>query len=972
MCGIAAAFSYRADAPPIGQNEIVRMRDFMIARGPDGAGLWVHDKGHVGFGFRRLAIIDPTDLAMQPMATADGRYRIIFNGEIYNYRELRALLTQRGYQFRSRGDTEVVLLGWQEFGEGLFSRLRGMFALAVWDEHRRGLILARDHFGIKPLYYHDDGRAVRVASQVKALLAGGAVRSDPNPAGHVGFYLWGSVPDPYTLYRGIFAVPAGHSIWIDEAGPHAPKTFFDITQSLTSVQSRGGPAPNAQTISEAIRDSVRHHLIADVPVGLFLSSGVDSSTIAAVASEEKPDIRAITLGFSEFANRPEDEVPLAAMVANRYGYDHRIARASAEEFNAELSNILSAMDQPSIDGVNTYFVAKAAAQNNLKVALSGLGGDEWFGGYPGVRRIPALVSGLRVLASVPGLGKGLRHLAAPVVGRITSPKYAALAEYAGSYGGAYLLRRGIFLPWELEDILDRDFLREGLDALRPVQTLNETIAGLKSKHCRVAVMETTHYMRNTLLRDADWAGMAHSVEIRVPLVDIGLFDAIAPLLAGPNPPTKSQLAQSLTKPLPDEVLRRPKSGFSIPIQQWAAARAAPTQRRGIRDWAIQIGPDIKAKRLNTPRRAHVTALMTDAFGGRGGIAKFNRDLLWALASLDDVVDIYCLPRHVVDRDIAMPPKIRMERAASLGKMHFLIETIQQILQRRRIDTIICGHLNLLPLAWALATMKGARLYCVIHGVEAWGRHRSATVRHFIRSVDAFVSVSRLTAERFAKWSGTELSKIAIVPNSFDRQLFWPGDKPQYLIDRYGLGGRTVLLTMGRLAGRERYKGFDEVLDVVPSLREKIDNVSYLIVGDGDDRSRLEAKARALGIADRVIFAGYIPEHEKADHYRISDVYVMPSKGEGFGIVLLEAMACGIPTIASRLDGSREAMLDGKLGRIVDPDDPAALAEAITSAVASGRGIPAGLDYYSLAAFRDRVHALPQRADAERTYPEQPS
>lgn len=589
MCGLAAIFSYRGNGQRVDQTALLKMREAMFARGPDGGGLWLSQDKSVGLAHRRLAILDLTERGAQPMSISEGKLRIVFNGEIYNYRQLRERLQARGHQFRSDSDTEVLLYAWREYGQDMVDHLRGMFAFVIWDEEKQGIFLARDHFGIKPLYYHDDGTTLRVASQVKAILAGGGIDEQPEPAGHIGFFLWGCVPEPYTLYRNLFSLRAGHTLWLDRSGRQTSHKYFDVAEELGKAAAIPANRHTLEILKEALRDSVKQHLIADVPIGVFLSAGLDSATLTALASDDINRLHAITLGFDEYRGRPDDEAPLAREIAVHYGCAHHVAYISRDDFDRELPAILDAMDQPSIDGVNTYFVARAARRAGLKVVLSGVGGDELLGGYPSFRQIPALVSRLKPFAQMPGIGRFMRVVAAPLVKPFTSPKFAGLFEYGGSYGGAYLLRRGLFMPWELPQFLDGEFVRDGWATLQPLVRLDEWLKPVGTPHAKVVAMEISLYMRNMLLRDSDWAGMAHSVEIRTPMVDIALFRALAPYLSYPSaPPAKRHLVGVPKRPLPDAIVNRPKTGFCIPLHEWLGAKEGVGAPRGLRGWSLRV------------------------------------------------------------------------------------------------------------------------------------------------------------------------------------------------------------------------------------------------------------------------------------------------------------------------------------------------------------------------------------------------
>jgi asparagine synthase (glutamine-hydrolysing) len=580
MCGINGIFAYHPAAAQPDESELLRTRDYMTTRGPDGQGDWWTTTRRCAFGHRRLSIIDLSDRAAQPMIGYDGKYVVVFNGEIYNYPALRAKLKAEGVQFSTTSDTEVLLHLYARHGAEMVRELRGMFAFAIWDEPRGGLLLARDPYGIKPLYMANDGWTFRFASQVKALLAGNKVSRDPEPAGIVGFHLFGSVPEPFTLYREIRALPAGHLQWIDSAGPREPMPYTSISAILADGARNGAPPSQLdECVREAVLDSVGAHLVADVEVGIFLSAGVDSGSLLGLMRDAgQRQVRAITVAFDEFRNTPEDEALHAARFARMYRAQHIVRRVTKAEFEQDLPQIFQAMDQPTIDGVNTWFVAKAAKEAGLKVALSGLGGDELFAGYPSFIDVPKWRRRFGPFAKVPGFGRLSRFIlqcCAPGFTR-TEPKVLGIFEYSDSWAGAYLLRRALFLPRELTGILDEEVVREGLRRLKPLRQLQNSIAcDLRSPVAKVCALESSHYLRNQLLRDADWAGMAHSVEIRVPFVDARLLSRLAPAVAEFASGTgKATLARAPAKRLPEDVIARAKSGFGVPIGSWMASRIA--------------------------------------------------------------------------------------------------------------------------------------------------------------------------------------------------------------------------------------------------------------------------------------------------------------------------------------------------------------------------------------------------------------
>jgi asparagine synthase (glutamine-hydrolysing) len=442
---------------------------------------------------------------------------------------------------------------------------------------------------------------------------------------------------------------------VDEIGPHEPQQWFNIAQVWHDAAQNPQALSEAElqeTVRTALLDSVRHHMVADVPVGAFLSGGIDSGALVALMTEitgrsaapganpfpstgkkltiptpstgkkltipspltgegegggETSRIHTITLAFEEFRGRHEDEAPLAEQVARHYGTHHTTRIVTEQEFREDLPKILEAMDQPSIDGINTWFVAKAAREQGLKVAISGLGGDELFGGYPSFKDIPRWVRTFALPSRIPFLGDIFRVVYQSLVIGHRSPKAAGLVKYGGTYVGAYLLKRGLFLPWELPQLLGQELAREGLRRLQPKKLIEAAMSPTPlNSYPKIAAIEASLYMRNQLLRDSDWAGMAHSLEIRVPLVDVTLLRSLAPaLVRQPQHNGKRLLANSPTRDLPSEITNRAKSGFTAPVDRWLHRTETQNGWRNVpqlartgcpwaRRWAYNVGVQLAA------------------------------------------------------------------------------------------------------------------------------------------------------------------------------------------------------------------------------------------------------------------------------------------------------------------------------------------------------------------------------------------
>jgi asparagine synthase (glutamine-hydrolysing) len=580
MCGITAIFAYGDRAAPVRAGELEAITESMRSRGPDAGGTWISGDRRVGLGSRRLAIIDLSAEGTQPMFSVDGEMAIVFNGEIYNHRELRASLERGGARFHSQTDTEVILQLWRRDGPEMLGLLRGMYAFAIYDTRTKTMFVARDPYGLKPLYFADDGSTIRLASEVKALLAGGAVSRTISPAGAAGFFLTGSVPEPFTIRDDVRLIEAGTSFTIDARGRGEAKSHLSIASVFRQGRTQRGFTGLTEpeiVFQERVEESIEHHLVSDVPIGVFLSAGIDSSALTELAAKRYRDqLRTFTLAFEEFRGSTGDEAPLAARFARELGTLHATRIVTRDEFRRDLPAILAAMDQPTIDGVNTWFISKAVHEAGVKVALSGVGGDELFGGYPSFVRIPRLTR----IARSP-----LRSIV-PMLSR--HPK-AKLIGTGATYAGAYLLQRGLFLPHELPALLGEDMAAEGLEQLALMDIVQKAMTpDPGTPFARVATLEASLYMRNQLLRDTDWASMAHSVEVRTPFVDAALLRQLAPLLLKTGSVGKDVLAARL----PDWLRNRSKTGFFVPMREWADLPPDGTSTR-MRSWARVVFDSVR-------------------------------------------------------------------------------------------------------------------------------------------------------------------------------------------------------------------------------------------------------------------------------------------------------------------------------------------------------------------------------------------
>ncbi|MBI2814373.1 MAG: asparagine synthase (glutamine-hydrolyzing) [Opitutae bacterium] len=573
MCGIAGIIDGRR--PTAGREAAVRR---MIARqrhrGPDDDGLVSHASATLGMA--RLAIIDPAH-GHQPMATPDGRFHLVFNGAIYNHRELRAELAGKGHRFGTQCDTEVLLAAYAEWGRGCLPRLRGMFAFVVWDAQERTLFAARDPLGIKPLYYAQLAEDTFVfASELNALFASGLVPREIDPVA-VGDYLaWFAVPAPRTIYRGIANLPPGHAISVNAIGRCEIAPWWHLPESQPGKPG-GSYDDFVRELRSKLDDTIRAHRVADVPVGAFLSGGLDSTAIVGLMSAAGAGkLKTFSLIFNEAEYSEQSPARLAAQT---FGTDHHEEVLTGRQVAADLPRIIGALDQPTGDGINTYYVSRAAHAGGVKVALSGLGGDELFGGYPSFNDMPRLARWIPYWRQLPqslrsGIVRQLRKRGA------RARKLADMLEFARDLNELCSLRRRVLsesvrLPL-LAPAARRLAVRQGPSHPMLDDFVFELLGADPAQ--TVSAWEMRTYMTDVLLRDSDVFSMANSLELRVPFVDRVFVEWWwnQPREFRYNPDrAKAALADAVADLVPEAIRTRRKQGFGLPFPVWMQAELKP-------------------------------------------------------------------------------------------------------------------------------------------------------------------------------------------------------------------------------------------------------------------------------------------------------------------------------------------------------------------------------------------------------------
>ncbi len=619
MCGIAGIVD--ATSPANDRVAAVeRMCLAMLHRGPDDGG--VESKSMATLGMRRLAIFDPAH-GRQPMQTPDGRLTIVFNGAIYNFRELRAELAATGWSFRTQCDTEVLLAAYARWGERCIPRLRGMFAFAVWNEPERSLFLGRDPFGIKPLYYRRHQSTFTFASELNALVASATFSQEIDVTSVSDYLAWLSVPAPKTIYRDVFSLLPGECATF-AAGQLNIRTTWSFHSIPPDAKACTTNSEFTHELRARLEDTIRAHVIADVPVGAFLSGGLDSSVVVGLMTRTSgAPLRTFSLTFDE---AEYSEADAAAATARHFGTKHHATVLTGSQVANDIEELIRTIDQPTGDGINTYYVSRAARAGGVTVALSGLGGDELFGGYPSFRDLPRIARWLPAWRAVPAV------IREPIVAHLNrgdtrKRKLADFLSYATNLQELGALQRRVYSEVSRRALLTP----ETLATAGPRPPFHPQLANLTNDLAHAGVFEVISawelrtYMADVLLRDSDVMSMRHSLELRVPLVDRPLIEWLSRQPSKfkhvPHRP-KGALTDAACDLLPPGLAERPKRGFTLPFALW--------MKRELRPFLDETFSDASLARSGFFARPQVQQLW-HGFLARQDTREWSR--IWSLAML---------------------------------------------------------------------------------------------------------------------------------------------------------------------------------------------------------------------------------------------------------------------------------------------------------------------------------------------------
>ena len=563
MCGISGIYNF-LNKDLDGKKIIKKIIRIQNTRGPDNSNLWGSECNKVYFGHNRLSIIDLSNDANQPFVSKDKNYSITFNGEIYNYKSIKEELEKKNIFFKSKSDTEVILESYKYWGINFLSKLRGMFAFAIWDNLNKKLILVRDPFGIKPLYYTKKDNIFYFASEIKSILSIDNLNFKKSEKGIVSYFLWGNVQEPFTLYKDIESVEKGTAKVIFENGLEKTHKYASIKDEILNTEKEYFKSTNDlnQKLKFCIDETVNHHQVSDVPVTLLLSAGLDSSVIlSSLNKKDKKNCSALTLDF--YQNQKLNESSIAKISAEKNKIKHFTKSFNEDELKFQVQKFFKRMDSPTNDGLNNFIVSYFAKQKGSKVILSGIGGDELFQGYPSFKRIP----NIKFLPKSKLVGDLVYYILKPILNALNiNQKYAGILKYGKNTAEAYYLQRSFMFQDDLKKFLSPETFKIGFEELNLFGEIDNDLKDFEDNKLAIMYLEIKYYLSSKLLRDADWTSMSNSTELRTPFVDWFFFKQILPLIKSNINVTKSNLFECYKMNLPNEINKRDKTGFVIPYK----------------------------------------------------------------------------------------------------------------------------------------------------------------------------------------------------------------------------------------------------------------------------------------------------------------------------------------------------------------------------------------------------------------------
>ncbi|GAB3927628.1 asparagine synthase (glutamine-hydrolyzing) [Mucilaginibacter myungsuensis] len=971
MCRIAGIISTNTPTREL-LEKVSIMCQTLAHGGPDDQGLYRSDEHGLVLGHRRLAIIDLSAKGHQPMPDATGKIWISFNGEIYNYPELKLELQGLGIIFNSDTDTEVLIQAYKYWGTGSFGKLRGMFAFALFDSEQALTHLVRDSSGIKPLYYHIDNGKLSFASEVRAFKDAGIV-TDGDEDWPIRFLAFGHIPEPYTTLKNVRSLPKGHYLSWHHYDYRHQLTRYNIDRPEIAAINNIDTA--RRHLCQNLHQTVKRQMLADAPLGVFLSGGVDSSLLTLLADQYKKDqLKTVSIFFDEDAFNERHYQDIISERTDGQNFAHLVTQHDLED---ALPQIIADMDMPTTDGINSWFISKYARLDGLKAVLSGLGADELFGGYPSFRRIKYL----RYLKWIPS--PALRAIANLSKGRL---KRLTLLARKHPFAD-YLFLRGLFSPADIAAILNVS--TKEIDEVLFGDPLD--LGDLNDKE-RASWLETNLYMQNQLLRDTDVMSMAHGLEVRVPFLDedlVHLVNNLSPDIRFDSEKPKRILAEACEGLLPREIWDRPKMGFSFPLQQWMRSHkqiSNPDHYKGAFTQNIikqfQHNPRIHWSKVyalyqlnnlsaigDKYEQKKISLLSLQTFSGTGGIQKMTRTMAKAIGELATKRrwDLTLWSGYDKNDDVNTA-YIKPGNFRGFGKNRALFAA-KAIVAGSSADTVILTHINLALVGVLTKLLSGkTKIWLIAHGIEVW-RPLSGIKRQLLKSCDRIICVSEFTRQQLIDRHGVDAAKCVVLNNALDPTIKLPADlkRSEYLMQRYRISPTDkVVFTLTRLASSEQYKGYEQVIHAVSLLKNSFPDIKYILSGkyDSIEAERIKQLIAQHHVEQKVILTGYIDETELVDHFTMADVFVLPSKKEGFGIVFIEAMACGTPVICGNEDGSVDAIRNGELGKAVNVDDVDELKNAIADILASPMDTKDRkklqqkcLEHFNAAAYQNKLEEL---------------